>query len=349
MITRVLRLTRWEFFKVRRRWMLWILLGIVVVITQFAIWGSYAAYHSEAIRSLISSGSFSSTTRTDDGIVSIHLTCADVEEGRVAEKLEALPEDVQERMRENVQEFVESCGGTTLREDLRQIFSMPNSITIGLVAAQSVLPILIMVLAASLYGGEHGWGTLRNALTMGVGRWQFLTSKLLLLVVLGATGLMAVSVLIAISSLAAAIFPPSEVGGVFGSGTWSEAALRFGKVVYAMAPYIALATFLAVLTQSSAMGISISLGYYVIELIVSPILQLFSWLENVPDYLIGNNVNIWLSEAAAVSTEVTRDGVALAQPGTLHAFLVLLAYILVLGAVAFWLFLRRDIAGAKGE
>ena len=269
--------------------------------------------------------------------------------GAWREKLEALPEDAQERLRENVQEFVESCGGSTVREDLREVFSLPGGITGGMGVVQLFGGILIMILAASLYGGEYAWGTLRNALTMGVGRWQFLASKLLLLVVLGATGLMAVSLLIAISSLAAAVIPPDEAGGVFGSGTWSDAAVMFGKVVYAMAPYIALATFLAVLTQSSAMGISMSLGYYVVELIVSPILQLISWLENVPDYLIGNNVNLWMSEAAAVGTEVTRDGVVLAQPGTLHAFLVLLAYILVLGAVAFWLFLRRDIAGAKGE
>ena len=36
-------------------------------------------------------------------------------------------------------------------------------------------------------------------------------------------------------------------------------------------------------------------------------------------------------------------------PGELHAFLVLLAYIVVLGAAAFWLFQRRDVAGARGE
>ena len=33
MMTQVLRLTRWELFKLRKRWMPWILLGIVVAIT----------------------------------------------------------------------------------------------------------------------------------------------------------------------------------------------------------------------------------------------------------------------------------------------------------------------------
>ena len=36
-------------------------------------------------------------------------------------------------------------------------------------------------------------------------------------------------------------------------------------------------------------------------------------------------------------------------PGQLHAFLVLTAYIVVLGGAALWLIRRRDIAGAKGE
>ena len=56
-----------------------------------------------------------------------------------------------------------------------------------------------------------------------------------------------------------------------------------------------------------------------------------------------------MSQAAVFSAEVTRDGVSLEPPGTLHAFLVLLAYIIVLGAATFWLFQRRDVTGAKGE
>ena len=40
MIVPVLRLTRWEWFKLRKRWMPWILLGIVVIVTQISVWGS---------------------------------------------------------------------------------------------------------------------------------------------------------------------------------------------------------------------------------------------------------------------------------------------------------------------
>ena len=39
MIAQVLRLTRWEFFKVRKRWMPWILLAVAIVVVQATLWG----------------------------------------------------------------------------------------------------------------------------------------------------------------------------------------------------------------------------------------------------------------------------------------------------------------------
>ena len=46
MIVDVLRLTRWEWFKLRKRWMPWILLTIVVILTQISVWGGFSAYQS---------------------------------------------------------------------------------------------------------------------------------------------------------------------------------------------------------------------------------------------------------------------------------------------------------------
>ena len=37
MIAQVLRLTRWELFKLRKRWVPWIILGIVILIAQVAL------------------------------------------------------------------------------------------------------------------------------------------------------------------------------------------------------------------------------------------------------------------------------------------------------------------------
>ncbi len=351
MIVTVLRLTRWEFFKLRSRWMPWILLGIVILITQFFLWGSHIAYHNKSVQELFSGsvGPIKATIEKDGQPVPIELTCDDILSGNIPPEIEALPESEWEGLLGDVEAFRADCAEVYGREVLREGFTLPSGVTGGIGVAHGLVGFLILILAASLTGAEYGWGTLRNALTRGVGRWQLLASKLLLLLLLGAAAIIVVSILIAVASVITAIIPPDETGGLFGSGKWSEAAVTFGKSVYGMAPFIVLATFLAVLTQSSSTGISLSLGYYVTEMIVTPIFLFTSWLQNVPYYLIGQNVNLWMSQAAVFSAEVTRDGVPLEPPGTLHAFLVLLAYIIVLGAATFWLFQRRDVTGAKGE
>ena len=140
-------------------------------------------------------------------------------------------------------------------------------------------------------------------------------------------------------------------GGLADSGQWSTAAVMFGKAVYGLMPYAILALFLSVLTASSSMGIAFSLAYYFAESILVAILGgLFDWFSNVTDFLLGPNVTAWMTEAG---TRTTGGDAALFPlqdlPDQLHAFLVVAAYIIVLGAAAFWLFHRRDIAGARGE
>ena len=159
MMVQVLRLTRWEWFKLRKRWMPWILLGIVVVITQLILWGNYAGYRNESIQSLLSSGnSYSVVAPTDDGTVSIKFTCADVRDGRVAEKLEALPEDLRQRKLDRIQEFSESCDVSAVREEFRKTFALPSSIVNGIGATHMIGVVLIMILAASVAGAEYGVG-----------------------------------------------------------------------------------------------------------------------------------------------------------------------------------------------
>ena len=49
-VLHVLRLTRWELFKLQRRRLPWVLLGIAVAISQLFLWGAYFTYHNSAIR-----------------------------------------------------------------------------------------------------------------------------------------------------------------------------------------------------------------------------------------------------------------------------------------------------------
>ena len=223
-------------------------------------------------------------------------------------------------------------------EDLEFAFALPSSITIvtdGFV----FLVIPLMVLAASVVGVEYGLGTLRTTLTRGVGRWQLLSAKLIMLMVAGIAGVIVLSASLVIASLLAAVIPPAEEGPliVTEAEAWMDIAIGLGKLVFALAPYIALAVFVAVATQSTAQGVALSMGYYVLELLIAPLLGgIAEWLENVLEVaLLGPSADEWLSEASTTDT--------------LRAFFVILAYTVVFVAAALWLFQRRDIAGAKGE
>ena len=76
MIGQVLRLTRWEWFKLHRRRMPWILLLIAVALAQLIFWSTYAFFQSGAILDQ-SSMSFSATDAQGNS-VEIELTCRDV-------------------------------------------------------------------------------------------------------------------------------------------------------------------------------------------------------------------------------------------------------------------------------
>ena len=208
-----------------------------------------------------------------------------------------------------------------------------------------------MVLGASSMGVEYGWGTLRTALARGTGRWQFLGAKALSLVLLSAAGLLVVSLTVTISSLITASLTLGDGGGMVGSGQWSTAAVMFGKVLYGLVPFVILALFFTILTSSSSMGIAMSGAYYFAEFLLVRILGgLFDWFSNVTDYLLGANTTIWMTTTDVVTTAGSASLFDIADPpGTLHAFLVLLIYVVVLGGVATWLFQRRDIAGERGE
>ena len=351
LIVQVLRLTNWEWFKLRRRWMPWILLAIAVLLSQLGIWASYFAYHNDTVQEVLSGGvsSYGQAWEENGQIISLEVSCADIVNDRMPPELDQLTEEQRQEFLEGVEEYLEggSCDNLQTLDEFRWGFTLPNSITQTISGFSSVGPLLIMILAASVMGSEYGWGTLRNVLTRGTGRWQLLSAKLLLLLRLCSDALIVISVFAVVSSLIAAVIPPAETGELTNSGKWLDIVTTYLKVVYSLVPFIALSVFLAVLTSSSAVGIAISVGYYFVESIVAPILNINDTLAKVTDYLLIESVNTWTS-VSFVDVEV--NGAAAEQTSdALQAFLVILAYTVVLGAAAFWIFMRRDIAGARGD
>ena len=351
MIADVLRLTRWELFKLRRRWMPWILLFIGLAVVQATLWGFYSAYHNVGDPS---AGGYPGRPGAES-IVTI--TCADIMDGTADAKVERVSDDFREHARERVEQrrLNEQC--PRILEEVaerrwrhREYFILPGGLANSLGVAHSIGVILIMILGASAMGVEYGWGTLRTLLAKGVGRWQFLVAKGLSVILLSGVGLLIASLSVVVGSLIAAL-TLDDGGGLADAGEWSTVGVMFGKAAYGLAPYAILALFVTVLTSSSSMGIAISLAYYFLELILVQIMSgLFEWSSNISDYLLGPNISAWMTESSVVTTGSDSGLAGIGDlPGTVHAFVTLLVYMAVLGGAALWLILRKDIAGARGE
>ena len=357
MIADILRMTRWELFKLRKRWMPWVLLAITAAISQLFLWGFFIAYQNDDI---ISASSIIYSVENEDGEREfVEFSCdAILDDRELDSQLVRLPEDLRADARRFAESSREEC--IRLQEDQaqlsdwsREIFVLPSSLANGLGFIQSIAVFAVTILAVSSMGVEYGWGTLRTALTRGTGRWQFLGAKALSLVLTAVAGLLFLSLAIVVSSLLAAWLTLGDGGGLADFGEWSSVAIVFGKLVYALLPYIVLGLFFSVLTSSSGPAISLGMGYIVVELILVGVLSnLFDWFGTVSDYMLGPNVTAWMVDAGARVTvgDATLIGSAGAGlPSPLHGFLVVTAYIVILFAVTLWVFRHKDIAGAKGE
>lgn len=342
----VLRLTRWEWFKLRRLRMPWALLAVAVLVSQLGIWFNYAAYHNATVQEVMEGGTASYGMAWDeDGHMEATITCADVANDRMPAEFDRLTAQQQAEFLGEVDAWLAAgnCGDFQARDELRRNFTLPSSVA-GSISGFSSLgpvaigPLLIMILAASIVGTEYGWGTLRTVLSGGVGRLKFLSAKVLLLLRLCSDALLVIALAAAASSLIAAAIPPGETGGLADSGDWSDVVVIFFKTLYGLLPFIALSVLATVLTSSRGMGMAVSVGYFIAESIVAPLLRLSDALDGVTDFLLIQSFRSWTAAPAA-------DG----SSDALGASLVILAYTVCLIAAASWIFRRRDVGGATGD
>jgi ABC-type transport system involved in multi-copper enzyme maturation permease subunit len=352
-IAHLLLLIQGEWFKLRRRWLPWVLLTVAVLVSQAFLWGFYVVYHvtdGEGTNTFIPDYQYTSEA------VSIEVTCADLLGGHVEERIQPLAEEERLIVKGEVAEWSRECSDYVSEDEKFFAFVMPTSILGNIVLMYMTgLPfLLIMILSASMLGSEYGWGTLRTVLSRGMGRWQFLSAKLVLCVLVGAGWLFVIVLLNIVSSIIAGIIPPDEgvslivlpEGDTWRSVLW-EGSKFFGKAVYATVPYIGLGAFFVVLTQSTAQGISLSIVAYIAEaMVVPPLLAISERLEGIREGLLSSNVSEWMSFGETEATVALKGTV---QPDTTQAFFVILAYSVVMVVMSLWLFQRRDISGARGE
>ena len=349
----ILRLSLWEWFKLRRRWMPWLLLAFLVLFPQIGAVSSYFIYRGD-----ISGDSFQGdvvygieTTDAEGRAVEVMFGCDDFQNGGMPQSVAALtPEDRAVVMADIEDYRITVCEDESglLESESRNFFVMPASIANGLSAAAFMGIVLTMVLAASVMGTEYSWGTLRTSLVSGVSRRKFLASKVVTLLSVAAGGLLVTALALVLTSLLFTFLTRHVGGGWADTGDWATVFVMFGKVFFGIVPYLMLAVFIAVLTSSTGMGIGVAMGYYMIEAIVTGLLvSSFDWFEPVSNFILGPNVAAWLShdDVIQVTLGIRADG----DLGTMHYFSVILAYTAALGAAAFWRFERKDVTGAKGD
>ena len=167
-----------------------------------------------------------------------------------------------------------------------------------------------------------------------------------------AAAFLVVSIPVAVSSLIATALAP-EGRELADPGGWSTVLVMFGKVVYGIVPYIALAFFLTVLTRSTGLGIFLAIGYIFSEAIIISFLGYrfegdYGWFQNLLDFMLGPAVSGWLVEEGVRAAGEDAAFFPLDKvQSNLRAFLVILAYTTALSGAALRLFLRRDVTSAR--
>lgn len=346
MILELANQVRWEWFKLRRRWMPYILLAVLVLISQVAIWGTLFAYNDTRGRF---DETYVSASPDREGVF---VDCDELLEtgpSDLSATLQAVHPDItQAEADAAAQQGMIQCQDwdERRREDAQGLYTLitpPGSASFTMSIGQSIGLMLVAILTASLIGTEHGWGTLRFLLVRGVRRWHVLASKLGIAWLAFAAALLVIGVL---GTLSGQIIDGllSGAEGLETSTSWGEVSELFGRSLLSVLPYVAMVSLVTVAARSSAAGIGIGVGYYFLEQTVVGIFSaLFDWFQNVAEFLPIFNMEAFVSAGGGITIGAGSPDYA----GDLQTLLVMAAYTMVAGALAFYLLHRRDIGGAS--
>lgn len=333
----IFSICRWELFKLARRNMPWILLGILFAFSQLSIWGGLASYSSN-----VASGGrvVVRNPGATPGMPRL-VTCRQLETNAA----EVLPA---ETPLQTMQSLAVQCQAQkAAMPSLYQALAPAGALASTLGVATGLGLILLGILAASVVGMEYGLGTLRPILARGTGRLPYLAGKYLMLVGATTAALLVVLALSAASgALALKVAPLPPGGPVVLTTTWSSVGLTFLKTSGALIAFMTMAGALTLLVRSTAVGMAISLGYLIAEGIVIRLLsRAFDWFDQVADFLPVRNLTALNDAGSRLSAAFTQGS----EISTLHASLVAAAWAIGLATIAVLVFQRRDIVGAAGS
>ena len=225
---------------------------------------------------------------------------------------------------------------------------LPTSLYISVQFMEIAGLIFLVIIAGTIVGGEYTVGTVRLMYTRGPTRTQFLLAKVGAIFLYTVIGFTLVAVLgIVLGALL------NLLSGVTMDLTFLQHGGILSIVLYLLAAivslfvYTMLALFLATLGRATVAGVAGAIVWYILEGLLTQVFGVISFfvkgpfgdlLKAVPDYFIGNNVTALLQNQEAHFL----GGQPSALPN-LHAWLVLIGYIVLFIGLSLWVTVRRDV------
>jgi ABC-type transport system involved in multi-copper enzyme maturation permease subunit len=233
--------------------------------------------------------------------------------------------------------------GVSLDDHLSS-FLLPGAVENGFDAAGGLGSILLVVLAASIIGSEYSWGTVRVLVGSGVSRTKLLASKLLTMAMVTVLFVIAGVLATTLSSVVLTI-----AGGHTLTLGWLDGAaaidivLMLVRTTFTLFISVVLGFAIAVITRSVAAGIALGIGFGIAEAILAQLLESIGGIgETLSRLLITPNISAITSLNGFGDRVRPEDAI---DPWRATALLT--AYMVVLLAIAFTVFRRRDIASAS--
>ena len=236
------------------------------------------------------------------------------------------------------------------RSDALRTFALPWSITTLLDSGQFWGSIFVAVLTSSVVATEFSWGTVRQALVRGQSRSSYLTVKLLGIIIIAATLLLAglfAGILLSIITTAIAGEPITL--DVRGGPSIPEIGLMILRAGFGIVPYGLMAFTLTVVGRSTALGLTGVLIFLFGEAITISILESIGGVAaDLRDFSIGDNAASLLAAnrigpGSYHSLAPREHPIAADLPDIWLATFVLALYCLAFLAIAYFAFQRRDL------
>jgi ABC-2 type transport system permease protein len=233
-----------------------------------------------------------------------------------------------------------SMADPAMRQHAREVLPWPHILEQSLKMSQVFGRLTVIILTASIVGGEYGYDTWKMLLPRRPGRGEFLAAKLGMSLIAMALGLAAVVASFVVPGLVAArLLGLEPVGGVnVGVVGW-----RFACFFLEASFYVAATLLASVLTRSTFGGILLGSA---LMLTLDLVGRAHPWLALVLPDMHLQNLQALLSGDSDLLDRVQMTferEVSLATSAAVWAL-----YVAAFLGAAFALFRRRDLAGGSG-